>query len=195
LLSIKCDLCESAKNKRTQDPREKQKKLHSDSSSVWYSIQTMGGKSSKDKESKGEHKESKSRKLTRKISRTFSSNRGSKKPRYVKPEEAQPEPPKAPEEPPKPETPPTAQQNETPKPPPLSPEENTTMPKLEFHAQIAQSEIQAREEELRQFTSKKEACAVFEENPFKKGMCRNCKNTEAEHRDAYADILAGLDEV
>jgi len=162
----------------------------------------MGGKSSKDKDRDSEHSgeeaklSKKEKKLTKKISRTFSNARISRKVKNPKKTEAETHK-SSEEQPPTPTATPTPtpqQQNETPKPPPLSPEENTKMAKLDFHAQMANQEIQSRNDELKLFTAKKETCEVYEENPFKKGYCRNCKNLQVDHRDAYEDILAGLDE-
>jgi len=146
----------------------------------------MGGKSSKTKEEKEEKK--KQRKSTRRPS--FRNLRKSKKVEEEYDDEKSvsvKEPPSS--SPPSKNPSQNLQLNVVPRP---SFEEATTMPTLEFHAQIVQQEIKTREDELKQFTSKKAVCDVFEENPFKKGVCRNCKNPQAEHRDAFADILDDL---
>jgi len=49
-----------------------------------------------------------------------------------------------------------------------------------FHEQLAKEEKERREAELLQLKTRK-ACAAYEENPFKPGTCRACKQTKAGH--------------
>ncbi len=41
-------------------------------------------------------------------------------------------------------------------------------------------------------TESKPVCTVYEDNPFKPGVCRACKHPKEAHEDPYADILNDL---
>jgi len=64
-----------------------------------------------------------------------------------------------------------------------------------FHQQIASKEIGERGAELQKIIQlENPICDIFEENPFKKGVCRLCKHPKSVHRDPYSEILDDLED-
>lgn len=76
---------------------------------------------------------------------------------------------------------------------PLALPTNRMSKAYDFHQQIAAKEKGERGAELQRILlAEKPICDAFEDNPFKKGICRLCKHPKSVHKDPYSDIMDDL---
>jgi len=64
----------------------------------------------------------------------------------------------------------------------------------QFHYALASTEIEDRKNELARIIAETDpVCDYYEDNPFKKGICRLCKHLKSEHADPFEDVMDDLE--